>query len=80
MISINIKNIIFEASNFQTSTELLLIEEKGEFELHLVTDAGISEDGKEFLNKSIVIKLDISDFVRLIDSIYPYLKREGIEI
>ena len=75
------KNIVFEAADLQESVELILFEVHGtgEFELHVTKDMGISEDGKEFVDKSIVMKLGIEDFARLIDSIYPYLKREGIE-
>lgn len=81
-MTVNTKNIIFEAANYETSTELLLIEKKeGDFELHLVQDAGISEDGKEFINNAVSIKLDIRDIARLIDATYHYLERDGgIEI
>lgn len=76
------KNIIFEAANFDSSTELILFEKEGsgEFELHITKDAGLSEDGKEFLYDSIVMKLDISDLARLVEVVYPYMKRDGIEI
>ena len=73
-------NIIFEAADYSNDVELILKEKEGEFALHIVKDTGLNKEGTEFTFNSIVMKLEISDFVRLIDSIYPYLKRDGIEI
>lgn len=73
-------NIIFEAADIENEVELILKENEGEFQLHIVKSDGLSMDGKEFVDKSIVMNLEISDLVRLIDSCYPYLKREGIEV
>ena len=73
-------NIIFEASNIGQEIELMLIEKGGEFQLHVVKSDGLSMDGKEFVNNVIVMNLEISDIVRLIDAVYPYLKKEGLEV
>ncbi len=46
---------------------MLLIEKEGEFHLHL---------HNSFTDDSMIMKVDIHDFVRMFDSLSEYFKRE----
>jgi transcription initiation factor IIF auxiliary subunit len=66
-----IPNIVFECGDFENDIEMLLIEKEGEFHLHL---------HNSFTDDSMIMKVDIHDFVRMFDSLSEYFKREEITI
>ena len=66
-----IPNIVFEYGDFENDIEMLLIEKEGEFHLHL---------HNSFTDDSMIMKVNIHDFAKMIDSLSEYFKREQIKI